>query len=411
MEAADLTQSKMQQRWANGFLRDETVGGLLMIVAAIGALAIANSPAAQWYAKTAGHIVQFPAIDLHMSVAHITADFLLAFFFLIAGAELKHELVLGSLNRVKRAMTPVAGAAGGMLMAALVFTAVCSLMGGNPSERRGWAIPTSTDIAFALAVLAIIGRRSAPGVRVLLLSIAIINDLGSILIIGSAFATTVHVLALVAAGFFVFVWWLMQQLGVHRALAYAPVFLLTWYFMHASGIHATVAGMLLGLATKATKVEANERTGVEQLEHWLRPAVACIAVPAFAFFAAGIDFRGQDVATQLLSPLSISVMCGLALGQPLGVFLGIRLAIAARIGSIDPDLTWRDIAAVACLAGMGFTVALLVADLALPSYGPFINGAKTGILAGVCAATLFALLALRRARSHRESAAAVPVSR
>ena len=275
MQQADA----VQQRWLSGFLRDETVGGVLMIIAAVAAMVVANSPTGDWYATTAAHKVHIPAIGLHMSIAHIAADFLLAFFFLIAGAELKHELVLGSLNSVKRAMTPVAGAVGGMLASALVFSAVCALLGGTAAERRGWAIPTSTDIAFALAILAIIGRRSAPGVRILLLSIAIINDLGSIVIIGSVFSTTVHVLALAAAGFFVFIWWVMQQLGVHKALVYAPVFLLAWYFMHTSGIHATVAGMALGLATKATRVENNPRSGVEQLEHWLRPVVAGFAFP------------------------------------------------------------------------------------------------------------------------------------
>ena len=407
MQQADA----VQQRWLSGFLRDETVGGALMIIAAVAAMVVANSPAGDWYATTAAHKVHIPAIGLHMSIAHIAADFLLAFFFLIAGAELKHELVLGSLNSVKRAMTPVAGAVGGMLASALVFSAVCALLGGTAAERRGWAIPTSTDIAFALAILAIIGRRSAPGVRILLLSIAIINDLGSIVIIGSVFSTTVHVLALAAAGFFVFIWWVMQQLGVHKALVYAPVFLLAWYFMHTSGIHATVAGMALGLATKATRVENNPRSGVEQLEHWLRPVVAGFAVPAFAFFAAGIDFRGQNVIDQVLSPLAIAVMCGLAIGQPLGVFLGIKSAVALRIGTLDSTLSWRDIGAVASLAGLGFTVALLVADLALPSHGLLAPSAKVGIMAGVTVATLIAFIAVRRAEPKAESTATATTSR
>lgn len=394
-----------QQRWLSGFLRDETVGGMLMIGAAVLAIIVANSPAGDWYADIANFKVDIPAIDIHMSVAHIAADFLLAFFFLIAGAELKHELVLGSLNSVKRAVVPVAGAAGGMLAAAMIFLVVCSLMGGTARERQGWAIPTSTDIAFALAVLAIIGRRSSSAVRVLLLSIAIINDLGSILIIGGAFATTVHVLALVASAFFVLVWWVMQQLGVHKALAYAPVFLLAWYFMHASGIHATVAGMALGLATKATVVENNSRTGVEQLEHWLRPAVAGIAVPLFAFFAAGVDFRGQNIAAQLLSPVAVAVACGLAIGQPLGVFLAIRAVVATRLGALDSTVSWRDIAAVASLAGMGFTVALLVTELAFPGHGALAETAKAGIIIGVCAATAAAFLTLRRAERATDARA------
>lgn len=395
-----------RQRWLSGLLRDETVGGVLMIAAAVAAMILANSPLGDWYARTSATVIHIPAIDIHMSLAHIAADFLLAFFFLIAGAELKHELVLGSLNSLKRAVVPLAGAAGGMVMAALTFLAASTAWGAGGAERRGWAIPTSTDIAFALAVLAIIGRRAKPGLRVMLLSIAIINDLGSILIIGGTFATTVRVLALVAVAFFVLVWWVMQQLGVHNALAYAPVFLLTWYFMHASGIHATVAGMALGLATKATVVENNPRSGVEQLEHWLRPTVAAVAVPAFAFFAAGVDFRGQNIASAVFSPLSVAVACGLAIGQPIGVFLAIKAVTAIRLGVLDESLTWRDIAAVASLAGMGFTVALLVTELAYSGGGALAESAKIGIIMGVCAATATAFVTLRRAETPAVAEAA-----
>jgi NhaA family Na+:H+ antiporter len=397
--------STSEQRWLSRFLRDETVGGGLMICAAVLAIIFANSPAADLYNRTAMRTLSIPQVHLSMTVAQWAADFLLALFFLIAGAELKHELVLGSLSSRKRALAPLSGAVGGMVMSALVFLATTSLMGGDHLDRHGWAIPTSTDIAFALAILAIIGRGTAPAIRVLLLSVAVINDLGSILIIGALFASDFRVLALAAALVFIALWWVMQQLGVRSLLAYAPVFLLAWYFMHASGVHATVAGMALGLATKATRVERNPRSGVELLEHWLRPVVAAVAVPLFAFFAAGIDVRGTGTVSHLGSPLAIAIICGLVIGQPSGVFLGTWLAVKARFGEIHESLRWVDVAVASSLAAMGFTVALLVTSIAYPWSESRVADSKMGIVVAVICATGLSVLVTRYARgtSERES--------
>jgi len=386
-----------ERSWLIEQLRDETVGGVLLLIAAAIALIWANSPWGDAYAD----LVQFQlgpeALHLHLSLGVWSADGLLAVFFFVIGLELKHELVLGTLSDARKAAVPIAAAIGGMAVPALIFAGVNILApDGMPG---GWGIPMATDIAFALAVLAVVGRRLPMSLRVFLLTLAVVDDLGAITVIAVFYTDHISLLWLTLSVLCLAAYAWAQQRRIRSAWLYVPLALLTWELMHLSGVHATVAGVALGLLTRVRADPGEQSAPADRLAHRLHPVSAGICVPLFAFVAAGVDLRTIGIATALASPIAIGVIAGLVLGKPIGILGTSWLVARFTKASLSSSLRWLDIAAVGLLGGVGFTVALLISELSYT--GSELDSAKLAVLvASAIAAVLAGLALLARGRSH-----------
>ncbi|WP_147794965.1 Na+/H+ antiporter NhaA [Cellulomonas sp. Y8] len=387
-------------RWASR----ETTGGALLVAAALVALVWANSPWRGAYADLSGFTVGPAALHLDLDLAHWAADGLLAIFFFAVGLELKHEIVAGSLRDPRRAAVPVLAAVGGMLVPAALYVAVV-VAAGDDDALSGWAVPTATDIAFALAVLAIFGRGLPIAIRTFLLTLAVVDDLLAITVIaafysdGLAWGPLAGALAAVA----VFAA-LARSPYVHPWLLW-PVGLVAWGFMHASGVHATIAGVLLGLAVPARPVNREAGSRAQRYEHAIKPWSAVVALPVFAFFAAGVTVVGGDGFAGLMAePVVPAVVLGLVAGKVIGI-LGVVALVTRGSGLRLPDgIGVRDLAPVALLAGIGFTVSLLIAELAFAGDEPMVGAAKIAVLgATLVAATGAAVLLRRDARRPRDA--------
>ena len=379
-------------------LRNETVGGLLLLFAATAALVWANSPWSATYHHLAELVVGPESLHLNLSLGGWAADGLLAIFFFVVGVELKREFVAGDLRDPARAALPIAAAIGGMVFPAAIFITI-NLVAGHPDYVDGWAVPIATDIAFALAVLAVLATHLPTALRTFLLTLAVVDDLLAIIIIAVFFTDDLALgplaFALIPGGLFT----LAVQKGVHRWWVLLPLALATWALVHASGIHATVAGVLLGFAIPVLGRHAS----AEDFEHGLRPLSAGFAVPVFAFFAAGVTVGGwSGLEGALLHPVTIGVIAGLVLGKPLGVWLTAFLLAKFTHASLDDDLTWRDVLGVALLAGIGFTVSLLIGELAF-GYGTVTgDNVKIGVLVGsLVAGVLAAVVLVSRNATYR----------
>jgi len=406
-----------QRGWVLGQLRSETVGGVLLLAAAAIALAWANSPWGDAYATLVDLKVGPAAIHLNLSIGTWAADGLLAFFFFIVGLELKHELVLGSLSRPAQAAVPIAAAIGGMAVPAAIYAAVniaalngpagSELAAGPPSASlAGWGVPMATDIAFALAVLAVVGRSLPVALRAFLLTLAVVDDLGAITVIAIFYTEGIALGWLAGALACCLAYWLLQRRRVTTPLVYVPLVLLAWYGMHESGVHATVTGVILGLLTRIRVDPGEVAAPADRLSHRLHPFSAGICVPIFAFTAAGVDLRSIGLGTALAAPIAIGVMAGLVIGKPIGV-LGTAWAVARFTRARLPDgIKWRDVGAIGVLAGIGFTVALLIAELGFGEAPEQLDSAKIAILvASVVAACLASVLLLARNRAYAAMAA------
>jgi len=376
-------------------LRAETTGGLVLVGAAVIALIWANSP----WQDTYHHLRDTQLGPL--TVEGWAADGALALFFYLAGVELKRELVVGTLARISEAVVPVVAAVAGMVLPAVIYLIVnLTADGGRPS---GWAVPTATDIAFALAVLAIVGSSLPSALRAFLLTLAVVDDFGAILVIAIFFSHGFHLLALVAAVALIAAFALLQRFRFRTPLLYVPVAVGAWWFMHESGIHATIAGVALGLATRVLPDPGEKHSPGERIEHRLRPWSAGVAVPLFALFAAGVTLSGSAVRTLVTDPVAIGVVAGLLAGKVIGVFGGSWLTARFTRAELNSDLAWRDVGAVSVLAGIGFTVALLIAQLAFGDDLAQIERAKAAVLIGsLLAALLAAALLFRRNRAYAE---------
>ncbi|MEU6719367.1 Na+/H+ antiporter NhaA [Nonomuraea sp. NPDC046802] len=377
-------------------LRKETIGGALLLAAALAALIWANSPWAQTYQDLRAIEIGPAALHLNLNLATWAADGLLAIFFFVAGLELKREFVAGDLRDLRRAAVPVAAAIGGVIMPALVYLAIA---GGAP---RGWAIPTATDIAFALAVLAVIGRFLPDALRTFLLTLAVVDDLIAIVIIAVFYTAQLAVLPLLGALVPLAVFAVLVRRGTRAWWLLLPPAFATWALVHASGVHATVAGVLLALTVPVlTKRGENGPGPAEHFEHRFRPISAGIAVPVFAFFSAGVALGGlSELSETLTEPVALGIMAGLLVGKPLGILAATWLVARFTRATLDEGLAWIDMAGLAILAGIGFTVSLLIGELAFGSAGD--EQVKVAVLAGSLAAALLATVILRlRARVYR----------
>lgn len=372
----------------------ETTSGALLLAAAALALAWANSPWHEGYAALSAWTFGPEALHLHLPLSVWAADGLLAVFFFVVGVELKHELVAGSLRRPREAAVPVLAAVGGMILPAVVFTTVIAIS-GDASALHGWAIPTATDIAFALGVLAIFGRGLPRALRTFLLTLAVVDDLLAIIVIAVFYTSGIDGVMLLAAllavavfGFVVRsrtpVWWLLVPLAV-----------VAWGCMHASGVHATIAGVLLGFTVPARTVFGEAATRVQRLDDAIRPFSSGVALPVFAFFAAGVSLlEGGGPAAVFGQPVVLAIVAGLVLGKFVGV-LGMTALVTRFTRLRLPDaIGVRDLLPVGFLTGIGFTVSLLIAELSFPD-GEHTDGAKVAILTGSLLSALIGAVMLR----------------
>lgn len=382
-------------RYVARVLHQETVGGALLLGAAVLALVVANSPWSQWYHQVRDTYIGVEALHLRLTLGHWAADGLLAIFFLVAGIELKRELVDGDLSDRVKAAVPVAAAVGGVIVPVLVYVGVVTGMGSD--QLRGWAVPTATDIAFALAVLAVLGTHLPSALRSFLLTLAVVDDLIAITIIAVFYSSDLALqwlaLALVPLG----IWaGLLRKGWTHPVLLAIPA-VLAWTLVHASGVHATVAGVVLGLLVPAghDPADADLDSLAERIEHALRPVSAGFAVPVFAFFAAGVTVSG-GLASSLSHPVVIAIVAALVVGKAVGVFGGTYLVHRFTRASLDDDLAWWDVLGLSFLAGIGFTVSLLIGELAFGAGSQLDGAVKLAVLLGSALAALAAAVILRR---------------
>jgi NhaA family Na+:H+ antiporter len=390
-------------------LRKETVGGVLLLVGAALALVWANSPWSAAYETLRDTRVGPASLHLDLTLGTWAADGLLAVFFFVAGLELKREFVAGDLRDPRRAALPVAAAVGGMAVPALLFVLVN--LGGADGVLRGWAIPSATDIAFALAVLAVISTHLPSALRTFLLTLAVVDDLLAIVVIAifytSDLAVTPLLLALAPLAVFGFLvqkrirsWWLLLPLAA-----------VTWVLVHESGIHATVAGVLLAFTVPVVRSDAaggpDAGPGLaEHFEHRIRPLSAGVAVPVFAFFSAGVAVGGlSGLGASLRDSVAIGIAVGLVAGKVIGISLATWAVSRFTRAELDESLGWPDVVGLALLGGIGFTVSLLITELAYGAGSERYDHAKVGILAGTLAAALLATVVLRlRNRRYRRIA-------
>jgi NhaA family Na+:H+ antiporter len=387
------------QRFAE-ILRKETVGGVLLLVAASAALLWANSPWSAAYRAVSEFAIGPESLHLRLSVSAWAADGLLAIFFFVVGLELKREFVAGDLRDPVRAALPIAAAIGGMIVPAAIFIGI-NLTAGHPENLGGWAVPIATDIAFALAVLAVLSTHLPTALRTFLLTLAVVDDLLAITVIAIFYTDHLAIgplaLALIPIGLF----GLAVQRGIHYWWLLLPLAAAAWALVHASGVHATVAGVVLGFTVPV--LGRHGHPTAELFEHMLRPLSAGFAVPVFAFFAAGVTVGGwSGLGDSLLRPVTDGVIVGLVIGKPLGVWLTAFLLAKFTHATLDDNLAWRDVLGVSLLAGIGFTVSLLIGELAF-DYGTVTAAdVKIGVLVGsVIAGVMASLVLLGRNAAYR----------
>lgn len=401
-------------RTLRDLLRMETTGGVLLLIAAAAAMIWANVPGSDAYeslrsTRIGPDRIGIGPIDIHigLSAAQWASDGLLAIFFFVAGVEVKREFVTGDLREPRRAVVPIVATIGGVVTPAVLYLAVTA---SDASARGGWAIPTATDIAFALAVLAVVGSRLPPALRAFLLTLAVIDDLIAITVIALLFTDDVSGWWLVAAvpplmAFAVVArlrrraWWVLLP----------PLGLLTWVAMHESHVHATVAGILLGLSLPVTRRTVGglreDRSVGEVIGHAVEPFSAGFAVPVFAFFAAGVTLSQLgSVASVTSDTVVIGIIVALVLGKSLGIAGGAWLAARFTRAELDGSLSWADVIGVAFVAGIGFTVSLLVGELAFGAGTERTGHVKLAVLVGsVVAASIGATILRTRDRHHRDA--------
>jgi NhaA family Na+:H+ antiporter len=376
-------------------LQNETYSGALLLVAATAAMIIANSPWSEWFFSLSNTVIGPEAIHLDLTVSTWAADGLLAIFFFVAGMELKYELVSGSLSNRANAAVPIAAALGGMIVPAAIFFAINA---GTPSAK-GWGIPMATDIAFALAVLGIAGRRLPIELRAFLLSLAVVDDLGAIMVIAIFYSSSIALTYLLASAACVAVFATAQRKGIRSPLLYLPLGLATWVFLHESGVHATIAGVALGLAMRIKTKDGEAESPLESALDKFHPWSAGLCVPVFAFFAAGISIVGISVSQAFSSPVSVGVMLGLVVGKPIGILGFAWLAARFTKAELSKSLYWGDVLAVGLLAGVGFTVSLLITKLAFVGDAELDSLARLSVLMASVIAAVLAVIALQIRKS------------
>lgn len=370
------------------FLHSEAAGGIILMLAALVALIVANSPLADRY------FAALHTVWLGLSLELWINDGLMAVFFLMVGLEIKREVLAGGLSTWEQRALPGFAAAGGMLVPALVYLAV---NWGNPQTLSGWAIPAATDIAFALGVLSLLGKRVPTSLKVFLAALAILDDLGAVTIIALFYSSGLNIPMLLAAFATLAVLVIMNRMQVKRLLPYLLLGALLWVLVLKSGVHATLAGVALALCIPLGSKKDEARSPLLLLEEKLHGWVAFAIVPIFGFANAGVSLAGIS-ADNLIDPVPLGVALGLFVGKQVGVFLAAVLAIRAGLAVLPQGSNWLQLYGVAVLCGIGFTMSLFIGNLAFPGAAHLVDEVKVGVLIGSGLSAVLGMLLLRAAR-------------
>ncbi|MBV8133067.1 MAG: Na+/H+ antiporter NhaA [Alphaproteobacteria bacterium] len=378
------------------FLKLESAGGIVLCAAAAIALVLANSPLEAYYAKLLDLpvTVQVGGLAIAKPLLLWVNDGLMAIFFMLVGLEVKRAVVAGELSSLSNAALPVIAALGGMTGPALVYVA-CNW--GDAEALRGWAIPTATDIAFALGVLALLGSRAPPALKIFLLALAIIDDLGAIIIIAVFYTAELSLIALILAGIGVAALVLLNLLGVSHRATYMLVGVAIWVCVLKSGIHATLAGVIVGIAMPLDAADGS--SPAHDLEEALHPWVAFGVLPGFAFANAGLGLTDIGLS-DLLQPIQLGIGLGLFVGKQLGVLVSIWVALRVGLAALPGGTNWRHIYGVALLTGTGFTMSLFMGTLAFPAEA-YDTDVRVAVLLASVTSAICGYLVLRRASSQR----------
>ena len=377
------------------FLKKESASGIILMFAAVFAMIFANSPWASWYnlLLDVPVVVAVGELEIAKPLLLWINDGLMALFFFLVGLELKREFLEGDLSKPGQVTLPAIGAVGGMLMPALIYVA---LNYDNPSAVTGWAIPTATDIAFALGILAIIGSKVPLQLKVFLTSLAIFDDLGAIIIIALFYTEQLSMLSLVVAASMLSVLFILNRVNVTSTSPYIFIGLILWTAVLKSGVHATLAGVILAFFIPI-KGKGDDPSPLKSLEHNLHSAVAFIVLPIFAFANAGISFTDVGVA-QIVSPVPLGIILGLFLGKQLGVFGFCFIAIKLGFAKLPDNVNWTLLYGIALLCGVGFTMSLFIGSLAFEQINDIpLYKDRLGIVIGSLISGILGYLVINRA--------------
>jgi len=368
------------------FFKLEAASGLLLLIAAVIALVISNSNLSSFYFDILNTdiLLGTSKIGLDLSVLHWINDVLMAVFFFVVTLEIKREFIQGELSKPKQAFLPIIGAVGGMLVPALIYIFINF---GNGYTLSGWAIPSATDIAFSIGVLSLLGSRVPVSLKIFLTALAIIDDLGAIIIIAFFYSSDLQYLylLLMLASFLCLL--ILNKIGVKKFTPYFFIGLLLWFFTHESGIHSTISGVLLA-CTIPHRINEKDSSLLLKLEHFLSPYVAFAIMPLFAFANAGVNLEGVTFDTLLL-PIPLGILLGLFIGKQVGVFIFSFISVKLKFAEMPNNSNWIKLYAVGILTGIGFTMSLFVGNLAFVDHASDMGGVKIGVLVG---STLSALL-------------------
>ncbi len=372
------------------FFKLEAASGLVLLFAAIIALFVSNSELASIYYDILNSYfaLGFGEFKLKLSVLHWINDVLMAIFFFLVSLEIKREFIQGELSNPKQASLPIIAAVGGMLVPALIYVAINY---GNSETLKGWAIPSATDIAFSLGVLSLLGKRVPISLKVFLTALAIIDDLGAIVIIAFFYSGKIQAMYLILMLVSIIILIIFNRLNVRSFIPYLIVGIFLWDFTHSSGIHATIAGVLLALTIPHKDKEnknSHKNSMLIKLEHAISPYVAFGIMPIFAFANAGVSLEGLTLAT-LMNPVPLGILCGLFFGKQFGVFIFSYISIKLKFAEMPNDSDWLKLYGVGVLTGIGFTMSLFVGNLAFVETTQYLSGVKIGVLLGSLASTLF----------------------
>ena len=361
------------------FFKLEAASGLLLLIAAIIALVLSNTSLSDYYFDLLNvHIfIGISDFGLNLSIHHWINDALMAVFFFIVTLEIKREFIHGELSKPKQALLPIIGAIGGMTLPALIYVVINF---ESTDTLKGWAIPSATDIAFSIGVLSLLGSRVPISLKVFLTALAIIDDLGAIVIIALFYSTELQYtyLLLMLAAFLILL--LLNKFNVKKFVPYLFVGLFLWYFTHGSGIHSTISGVLLATTIPHNKHE-KDFSLLLKLEHILSPYVAFGIMPLFALANAGVNLEGISLES-IIAPVPFGILCGLFFGKQIGVFLFSYLSIKLKFAEMPSNSTWIKLYGVGVLTGIGFTMSLFVGNLAFADLGANLDGVKIGVLVG-----------------------------
>ncbi len=403
-----MIRARLHTIWDS--LRKDVVGGCLLFAASVVALAWANSSFGGSYEAFRGLTIGPASLQLELSLQTWAADGLLAFFFFVVGNELKQEFVDGSLRDPRTATVPIVSAVMGAVTPAAIFAVVNM---GDPDRFVGWGIPMATDVAFAVAVLAIFGKHLPPALRTFLLTLAVADDLIAVLVIAIFYTTGVAIWWLVCAGALVGLFWFLQtstfldDKQVLRWLIYPPLAVAIWVAVHACGIHATIAGVAMGLCMRIHARGSEKTDPSHRIEHLLRPWTMGVMLPVFAFMSAGVRF--DSFGQTLSDPIAVGIMAGLIVGKLVGISGGAWLTTKFTRARLDPSLAWIDIIGLSQLGSIGFTVSLLISELSYQD-DSLLGHAKSGVLLGSLLGAAAAVVLLTVRNRHYRSLSTDPAA-